>query len=336
MLKTLGITVVLPALTFSATWGFTPPSKVIPNLDTLSLISEQAGEKKQPRNIIFNPHHTLGFVSLKQEVSEAENKDNFQRLIEVAIARHLYQLSMGEIIQAIAEEFLGKAYKAGLLDKSTQETLTISLTEFDCVLFVETVLAIARNLALQDYSYQTFTNHIRNQRYLNGQLDGYCSRLHYFSVWIDDNQKRGTIKNIVPELGGIFLKKKLNFMSTHRHRYRRLRDNDANYRCIVEMEANLDPVSIDYIPHSQIRNTYSLLQPGDIIGIATNISGLDVTHTGLVYRFPDGNLGLIHASPIGEVTIARDLHRYVGNVNNAIGILVARPLDPRFLSPVNQ
>ncbi|NET51572.1 MAG: DUF1460 domain-containing protein, partial [Merismopedia sp. SIO2A8] len=87
--------------------------------------------------------------------------------MEVAIARHLYQLSMGEIIQAIAEEFLGKAYKAGLLDKSTQETLTISLTEFDCVLFVETVLAIARNLALQDYSYQTFTNHIRNQRYLN-------------------------------------------------------------------------------------------------------------------------------------------------------------------------
>ncbi|NEP02354.1 MAG: DUF1460 domain-containing protein [Symploca sp. SIO2E9] len=294
------------------------------------------GEIRLERDVILNPHHTVRLVSLKQEVPEVEDRENFQRLMEVAIARHLHQLSIGEIIQAIAEEFLGKAYKAGLLDKYAQETLTISFTEFDCVLFVETALAIARGLALQDYSYQTFTNHIRNQRYLNGQLDGYCSRLHYFSVWIDDNQKRGTISNIVPELGGISLNKKLNFMSRHRHRYPRLLDNDANYQCIVEMEANLDPVTIDYIPHSQIRNVYSLLQPGDLIGIATSISGLDVTHTGLVYRFPDGNVGLIHASPIGEVTIARDLHRYVVNVNNAIGILVARPLDPRLVSPVNQ
>jgi len=55
---------------------------------------------------------------------------------------------------------------------------------------------------------------------------------------------------------------------------------------------------------------------------------LDVTHTGLVYRNADGNLGLIHASPAGEVTVAYDLHRYIRRVESAIGIVVARAKTP--------
>ncbi|HEY9649984.1 MAG TPA: N-acetylmuramoyl-L-alanine amidase-like domain-containing protein, partial [Coleofasciculaceae cyanobacterium] len=215
-------------------------------------------------------------------------------------------------------------YKAGLLDQFPQETLVATLNQFDCVLFIETVLAITRGIATQDYSYSTFVNHIQDQRYRNGQMDGYCSRLHYFSEWISDNQKRGTVKNMGQELGGAPLKKTLNFMSTHRHNYPRLSDNAA-YQCIVEQEAQLNTVKIDYIPTHQIRRLYTQLQPGDIIAVATQIPGLDVTHTGFVYRTPEGNIGFLHASPIGQVTISRDLQHYVSNVDNAIGILVARP-----------
>jgi hypothetical protein len=42
-------------------------------------------------------------------------------------------------MQTVAEELLGAKYQAGLLDKETQETLVISLKQFDCLLFVETV-----------------------------------------------------------------------------------------------------------------------------------------------------------------------------------------------------
>ncbi len=271
----------------------------------------------------------LDAQTTKQEIPKAEDGKTFQRIMQYVSTKKLYQRPMGEIVQAIAEQFLGAAYKADLLDQSKEETLVITLNKFDCVLFVETVLALARGVAVQDYSSETFVNHIRDQRYRNGQMDGYCSRLHYFSDWILDNQKRGVVQNIAPELGGVPLNKTMNFMSTHRQSYPPLANSDANYQCMVETENKLNAVTVDYIPTNQISRVYNRLKPGDIVAIATNLPGLDVTHTGLVYRTREGNIGFIHASPIGQVTITRDLQRYTGKVKNAIGILVARPSDPR-------
>jgi hypothetical protein len=264
-----------------------------------------------------------------EDIPKTKDGERFRRVMQEAIAQKSHQRPMGEIVQAIAHEFLGAAYKANLLDQSKEETLVVNLNQFDCVLFVENVLAIARGVAVQDYSYSTFVNHLRDQRYWDGQINGYCSRLHYFSDWIYDNSRRETIQNIGQKLGGVPLNKKLNFMSSHRQSYPRMAKDDATYNCIIEREAQLNSAAINYIPTTQIRSVYSQLQPGDIIAVATNIPGLDVTHTGLVYRQSNGNIGFIHASPAGQVTIARDLQRYVSRVENAIGILVARPLDPR-------
>jgi hypothetical protein len=69
-----------------------------------------------------------------------------------------------------------------------------------------------------------------------------------------------------------------------------------------------------------------LLQPGDIISIATEITGLDVSHTGLITQSSKQQASLIHASPAGEVVIAPELVKYVKNVPSAKGILVARPV----------
>ena len=292
-----------------------------PNLHDSSVLSPSRNNVAAARQDAQTP---------RQDIPQTEEVERFQRVIKEAIARKMHEKPMGEIMQAIAEQFLGTAYKADLLDQSKEETLVVTLKQFDCVLFVESVLAIARGVAVQDYSYQTFVNHLRDQRYENGQMNGYCSRLHYFSAWINDNQKRGTVQNIAGELGGVPLNKKnLNYMSTHWKTSPQPVRNDANYQCLVEMEAHLDGVNINYIPTHQIRRVYSQLQPGDIVAVATDIAGLDVTHTGLVYRHPDGNMGFIHASPAGRVTISRDLQRYVGHVEHAIGILVARPIDPR-------
>lgn len=271
----------------------------------------------------------LDAQALSEDIPQTKDGERFRRVMQSAMRQKLHQRPIGEIVQVIAQPFLGSAYKANLLDQPKEETLVVNLHQFDCVLLVETVLAIARGVAVQDYSYTTFVNHLRDQRYWDGQINGYCSRLHYFSQWIYDNQKRGTIQNIGQNLGGVSLHKKLNFMTTHRQSYAPMASNDTTYQCMVEREAQLDGVAVQYIPTQQIRRLYSKLQPGDIIAVATNIPGLDVTHTGFVYRQPNGNMGFIHASPAGQVTIARDLQRYVSRVKHAIGILVARPLDPR-------
>jgi hypothetical protein len=44
---------------------------------------------------------------------------------------------MGEIMQAIAVAFLGTPYKSGFIRPSSQETLVVTLNEFDCVLLLK-------------------------------------------------------------------------------------------------------------------------------------------------------------------------------------------------------
>ncbi len=276
------------------------------------------------KQIFPNSSHFLTLV----DQENSENKARFQKVIQ-AFNRKLSDRPFGEIMQAIADELIGTPYQEGLLDQTKEEKLVVSLAGFDCVLFVETVLAIARGVAVQDYQYETFVDHIENQRYRDGKLNGYCSRLHYFSDWIADNQKRGNVANITKELGGVNLPKQLNFMSKHKDSYPQLKNSNSTYQCIVDMETNLESLRINYIPRSQVSRIYNRLQPGDIIAIATDIKGLDVTHTGLVYRTSKENIGLIHASPSGSVRIAPDLQTYVDRVEDSVGIIVARPLDSR-------
>ena len=264
----------------------------------------------------------------RETAAQSEDIARFEKIVQYANKQNLPDRPIGEIVQAIADNFLGQPYVEGLLDKSGTEKLIVTLDKFDCVLFVETVLAIARGVAVKDYDYQNFVNRIEEQRYLNGKINGYCSRLHYFSEWINDNQKRQTVENITAELGGVPMNKQLNFMSQHRSSYPQMVKDEATYQCIVGIEADLAKTTVNYIPTNLIKSIYSQLKPGDIVAVATDVKGLDVTHTGFVYRNADGNMGLIHASPAGQVTVAYDLHRYISRVESAIGIVVARAKTP--------
>ena len=267
-------------------------------------------------------------VAIKTSVADPNDERIYQQIVDRAQRQNWEKGLMGEIVQHVAEELLGAEYQAGLLDRTTQETLVISLQQFDCLLFIETVLAIANNIALQDRSYQALSKKIEQQRYWQGKMNGYCSRLHYFSDWLEDNQKRGNVTNITRSLGGIDITKKLNFMTEHRSSYPNLVKSDRNFKCIAEVEDSLS-TNFNYIPTQNISQTYAQLQPGDVIGVATKIAGLDFTHTGFTYRQPNGKMGLIHASPAGQVVIAPDLQNYIQNVPQAIGIVVSRANKPR-------
>ncbi len=64
-----------------------------------------------------------------------EEIERFQQIIENATAQQLHHKSMADIIQAIANQFIGTPYQGGLLDKSKEETLVVTLNKFDCLLF---------------------------------------------------------------------------------------------------------------------------------------------------------------------------------------------------------
>ena len=69
---------------------------------------------------------------------------------------------------------------------------------------------------------------------------------------------------------------------------------------------------------------------GDIIGITTNIDGLDVSHTGIAIRLEDGLIHFLHAPLKGHKVEITDitLAEYVLNNEHQTGIYVARPLEP--------
>lgn len=253
-----------------------------------------------------------------------QDQQLFEQLLATANERQLHTKPLGQAIEFFALQLLGQPYKAGLLDQTPDEELFLSLTQFDCVLFVESVLAIAHSFRSPIPSDQQFSQRVQALRYRDGQRTNYCSRLHYFSEWLDNNQARGNLQNMTDTLGGIPLKKQLQFMSRHRSSYRQLAQ-DSTYDCIVQMENRLASLPMHYIPTASIATIENQLQPGDIIAVATAVPHLDVTHTGLIYQ-ETGRPGLIHASPGGSVRLAPNLTQYVSNVDSAIGIMVARPI----------
>lgn len=259
---------------------------------------------------------------------DPETEAAFRRIMEHARERRLHARPMGEIVQTVAEELLGRPYRAGLLDMTPDETLVISLTAFDCVLYVENVLALAQAIAVEDYSYGGYVRNVEALRYRDGRMNGYCSRLHYFTDWIGDNHARGLVRDVTEEIGGEPFEKLVDFMSTHRDSYVRLED-DATYECIRGVEERLAERPLFYVPETRVREVYDRLEPGDVIATATNIGGLDVTHTGFVYRTPEGGTAFINASVQGEVRISQDLARYIEYNRPHTGIIVARPVDPR-------
>lgn len=252
----------------------------------------------------------------------------FNETMAYARDHNLKERPIGEIMTELGERFMGKPYATGLLDEPAHETLVCTLNEFDCVTFNESMLAMGRAIKQDHYDYERWARFMLDQRYRGGEMDGYCSRLHYFSEWILDNERRGNVRNITAEIGGVPLEKELTFMSEHRGSYPRFAENDSLYQCIVDMERALEDVELFYIPQERIADSYDQLRSGDMIATATHIDGLDVTHTGLVYDTDADTKGLLHASTSGGVKVSPDLQSYVQGVDSQIGIIVARPQEP--------
>jgi len=253
--------------------------------------------------------------------------DRFRRAMTVAEERGLRSEPVGRIMQVLGLQFTGAPYLAGTLDEPATETLVLRFDGFDCVTFVESTLAMARGVAQGDASYDGFARRMAQQRYRDGRMDGYCSRMHYFTEWLADNEDRGIVRDLSDDLGSRILQDTLDFMSTHRSAYDRFATNDSLFACVQKMETRLqtDSRPVHYVPQDSIRAVYDRLRAGDILAFVTSIDGLDVAHTGLVYKGDDGSTGVLHASLSDGVVVSPDLQRYVQQIDAQIGIVVARP-----------
>jgi hypothetical protein len=259
--------------------------------------------------------------------TDEETRRTFDGLMAYADREGLADRPMGEIVQAVAEQLLGKPYVEHMLNRGPEEPLVVSLAGFDCVLYNENVLALARTIQSGSRDYATYAQNVEALRYRDGERDGYCSRLHYFSDWLRDNDRRGHVEIITAGLPSARpFERRINFMSNHREAYPMLADDDDALACIAGVERDLNTERFHYVPQERIADTYRQLQAGDVIAITSSVGGLDIAHTGFVYKWPDGRTGFIHASTVGEVVRMDDLARYVQGIRSQTGIMVARPL----------
>ena len=123
-------------------------------------------------------------------------------------------------------------------DPTRNEPITLSLTRFDCVTLVESCLAVAR--ASDDGrnpTWQRFSDEVERMRYRGGKRAGYTSRLHYFSEWITDGARRGLVRDLGQELGGVNDTRPLGFMTEHRGSYPAMADESV-FAEIGQMESD--------------------------------------------------------------------------------------------------
>ncbi len=233
---------------------------------------------------------------------------------------------VSELVVLVGKEFLGTPYVAHTLEVD-KEQLVINLRELDCTTYAENCLAIARCIKLGNTTFDNFTNQLQKIRYRNGIIDGYPSRIHYFSDWICENDKNGYVKDVSKPISNIQYPLEVNFMSKHPSSYKQLEGNTAFIEKMQTKEKEISSRKMYFIPKEEIKSFEPKLKEGDIIGLTTSVAGLDVTHVGILLRI-NGRIHLMHASSKAkEVVISENtLDDYLKNSSSATGIMVTRPM----------
>ena len=239
--------------------------------------------------------------------------------------------ALPEGILDVARSFLGVPYVAGTLESPDgKELLVINEDSVDCTTFVE--FSVARWFAQQSDSLP-FEQQVEHLRYRGGVVDGYLSRLHYFTDWVAENTQRGVWHELTPEEGSPLWTTdtlSLSFMSHHPQSYPYLKANGWAVDSMRHIEERYAHRLYHYInkEHLHLGPDELPIRDGDIVALVTTIAGLDVTHLGFAL-WRGQTLHLMHASMRhGKVIIdEQPLYDYLKTRKSCPGVRVVRLND---------
>jgi hypothetical protein len=248
----------------------------------------------------------------------------------LAVSLSLQNRPINEVIIQMGISFLGTSYSPFVLEVPGPERLVVNMRGLDCVSFYENALVLARCIKKDELSFVQYREELRFVRYRGGKIDGYPSRLHYTSDYFFDNEQKGVWTDVTQELGGIPYVKTVNFMSSHPEQYRQLRENSKFLEEIRRQEEEITKREKYFLPKEKIKMVADKIQSGDILGITTDIAGLDISHTGIAVR-QSGSLHLLHAPAVGKTVEVSEstLDEYLARSKRHTGLMVVRPSEPR-------
>lgn len=230
-------------------------------------------------------------------------------------------------IMFFARSMIGIPYCGGTLDVNENESLVVRTDSVDCTTYVETVLAMYLASKIEYGGYNDFKKALTKIRYRDGVIKGYSSRLHYFSDWVTDNEKKGILYEVTSRSNHSQRHFSINYMTKHSVLYRHLKGDSLSVNEMLRIEEKWKNYDMPYIPKEFLKtydNNIDICN-GDILALTTNIDGLDVLHLGFAI-WVDGNIHLLHASSLyGRVVIDRmSLYEYLKDRKKHTGIRVIR------------
>ena len=230
-------------------------------------------------------------------------------------------------VMFFARNMIGIPYRGGTLDVNENESLVVRTDSVDCTTYVETILAMYLASKAEDDEYSDFKEALTRIRYRDGVIKGYSSRLHYFSDWVANNEKKGILYEVTSRSNHSQRHFSINYMTKHSGLYRRLKEDSLSVNemlCVEEKWKNYD---MSYIPKELLKEHHNNIDicNGDILALTTNIDGLDVLHLGFAV-WVDGNIHLLHASSLyGRVVLdPMSLYEYLKDRKKHTGIRVIR------------
>jgi hypothetical protein len=208
------------------------------------------------------------------------------------------EASLANRIEAFSARFLDCPYVTNSLVGSVDapEQLTIKLDGFDCVTYMETVLA----LALSETA-ERFKENLIRIRYKSGVVE-WQERNHYMVDWWRNNERQGLLRNLTRGAAAVEKSRELNL----------IKDLPAEH------------ISFRVFPKKKIAHIEKLIKTGDFVCFATTKKNLDVFHTGILLR-RDGKILLRHASRTAKKVIDQNLRDFIKN-NRMSGLVLLRPV----------
>jgi len=218
--------------------------------------------------------------------------------MERLLSETKYDRSAGSRVDVFSHHFLGHSYKPNPLIGSagTAEVFTASIDGFDCVTYIETIVALARARDVDD-----FTGWLRKIRYERGRIQ-WERRNHYMTAWIRNNVRKGIVRPVsLPAVPILSRDRVLNVVPGLAARRTRV-------KCL---------------PKSAVPRLEPHLQSGDLIFFVSTRRNLDVFHAGIIAR--DGKrVFMRHASRSQGSVVEQELREFL-KANRMAGVIVVRP-----------
>ena len=231
-----------------------------------------------------------------------------------------------------ARKFLGRPYVAHTLEGNDPEVLVVNTRQLDCTTLVENVTALTLCTYRNLYTWRDFLNALVEMRYRGGRLDGYTSRLHYFTDWIDDNTRKEMVSEVQQQQKPFSAVQTIdvNYMSQHPQAYQALKTHPEMVPLIKAQEDSLNGRQYRYIPKQGVVDTKAMrnaVRDGDIIAITCKKDGLDIAHLGFAVWRNDG-LHLLNASQLHKKVVEEPMTmgQYLQKHPSHTGIRVVRIL----------